>query len=320
MTGYSLDSRGVLLARQLAFHDPAKNDLYWGGSLLAKNVPTPLADFATVSSPDIQAVYRNETPQAFSCTLRWCVKTMSATFSQGVYHETAVSTFTNDTLIPDPLECQIMPDGSQDWLYHNNITLKPPNSTDTYFIRNTTMLGARFALDLYIPNSIIQINETTPPRVYWPPLEENPGVLSEANYNNLWLAEGEAPKIVDHLATEMTTALRNDPRHGITVYGSGMYVTYIDVEWAFFSFPLIVLFATMVLLGSTILQTTKTGVWKTSDLTTLVHGLSPEAKEQLKDARSMQEVRSVANGMNVHLTSFENGRQLQMEQKIPSTK
>jgi hypothetical protein len=321
MNGYSLGpDGGVLLARHLNFHDPAKNDLWWDGSLLAKDVPTPLLDFAAVSSPDIASVYHNNTPEALACTLRWCVKHLSASFSQGIYQETELSRFTNDTMIPDPLECVVGFNSSQEWWYYSNITITPPNSTDSYFVRNGTMMGARFALDKYIPNSIIQKDEGSTPQVFFPIMNDEPAVVSETSYNNLWLEKGQTSKIVDQLASELTNALRNDPGHGEIVYGSGMYVTYIEVEWRFFSFPLIVLLATMVLLTITIYQTTRKQVWKTSDLTTLVHTLSAEAKEHLKGASSMQEVRAVAKGMHVCLTSFEQGRHLQIEQITSSTK
>lgn len=319
MSGYSIDpNRGVLLARHLNFHDPAKNDKFWDGSLAAKDVPTSLLDFAAVSSPDVQAVYRNETPDAWACNLRFCVKEMSAKFSKGLYQENEVSRFTNNTMIPDPIECDIEPDGSQQWWYKTNITINPPDSNDTYFIQNETMFSAIYAIQAYVPNSIIQ-KQGEGPHVTFPLFSTKPGVLSESAYNDLWLQKGATPGIVENMATQLMNALRNDPRHGKSVNGSGMYVTFIDVEWGFFSYPLIVLGGTMVLLVSTILQTTKKQVWKASDLTTLVHGLSDEAKEQLRNAGSMQEVRAVAGGLHVCLSAYEKGRHLQIEQ-ITSSK
>ncbi|KIW04792.1 uncharacterized protein PV09_03979 [Verruconis gallopava] len=311
MNGYSLmPEGGVLLSRQLNFHDPGVDQRYWGGELAAPDIPTPIAGFAAVSGQDIQSVYRNETPDAFSCSLRWCVKRMRASFSEGVYTEKEMAVFVNNTIVPEQLSYS--PD-TEDWQYHQNITLEPPYSDNKFLVTNSTMLGARFALDRYIPNSIIQQDETTEPQIHWPTLNGEPDTIVQSPFNNLWLKRGMVPKLVDNLALQLTNALRNDPTHAITVYGSGIYVTYIDVGWGYFVFPLAVLVMTLVMLVATIVQTTKKKVWKASDLTTLVHSLSAEARDQFRGAGSLQEVRAVAREMRVCLTSFENGRHLQIE-------
>ena len=308
MTGYNLEGHGTVISRHLAYHDHIQNDLYWDGSLLSKHIPTPLADFAVVSNSDFDAVHRNETPQAISCTYRWCVKRMSASYSAGVYHETPIAVYTNDTKVADPLSCTTYADGTRDWTYAANITLSPPNSTDLYFIENRTMLSARWAIDDYIPNAIIQPDATSPIIVQYPLPTELGGPLTETAYNNLWLQPGEALNLVERLATDLTNMLRNDLRFGETVYGSGMFVTYIEVDWAFFTFPLAVLAMTLVLLVATIIQTHRKDVWKASDLTTLVHGLSEASKTSLKEANTVQEVRRMAKELPVYLTAYNDGR------------
>lgn len=309
MTGYNLEGHGTLLSRHFPYHGTVKNDLYWNGSLLSKHVPQPLADFAAVSSSSFEAVHRNETPQAISCTWRWCVKRMSASFSEGVYKETELSVFTNDTEVPEPLSCVTEADGTRQWKYDGNITLTPPNSTTSYFIEDNTMLTARFAIDAYIPNMIIQPNATAAIAVHYPqPTEEDGGPHTETAYNNLWLQPGEAKNVVNRFTEQLTNMLRNDPRFSEAVHGSGIFVTYIVVEWSFFAFPLVVLVLTMGLLIATILQTHRKDVWKTSDLTTLVHGLSEDAKFQLKEARTMLEVRSLAKDLPIYLTAYNEGR------------
>ena len=308
MTGYNLDGHGTLISRHLAYHDHIQNELVWGGSLLSKHIPYPLADFAVVSNTDFLAVHRNETPQAISCTFRWCVQRVRASFLKGVYSETVLSTYTDDTQAPDPLSCTIRPDGSRDWHYAANITLSPPTSNETYLITNRTMLSARWAIDDWIPNSIIQVNATASKVAHYPLPSELGGPLTETVYNNLWLVPGEAASLVQRLAQDLTTNLRNDPRYGEVVYGSGVFVTYVAVEWAFFVFPLVVLALTLGLLLATIVQTHRKEVWKASDLTTLVHGLSEETKYSLRDAYTVQEVRQTARTLPVYLTTLDKGR------------
>lgn len=314
MTGYNLDGHGTLLSRHFPYHDTIQNDIFWGGSLLSKSIPQPIADFAAVSNADLEAVHRNDTPQAFSCTLRWCVKRMRASFHQGIYQEETLSTFVNDTAVAEPLSCTTLPDGTRDWKYDGNITISPPNATDTYFIEDNTMLTARFAIDAYVPNQVIQPNATARIVAHYPlPTEDDGGPKTDNSYNFLWLQKHEVPKIVDRLANSMTSEMRNDPRYGEVVHGSGMLVTYVDVDWRFFSFPVVVLILTMVLLLATIVQTYKKDVWKASDLTTLIHGLSEEAKECLMEARSMQDVRDISKDLPVFLTTCDKGRrQLQV--------
>lgn len=309
MTGYNVGGHGTLLSRHFPYHDVVQNDLYWGGSLLSKHVPQPLADFAFVSTPDYEAVHRNDTPQAISCTLRWCVKRMAAGFTNGVYHEETVSTFTNDTQVPEPLSCKTLPDGSREWQYDGNITISPPNSTESYKIEDNSMMTARFAIDLYVPNMLIQPNATAAIEAHYPaPTEVDGGPKTEYSFNPLWLKSDEGSNVVHRMADRLTNALRNDPKFSEIVYGSGIFVTYVVVEWSFFAFPVMILVLTLGLLLTTVVQTYKKSVWKASDLTTLVHGLSEDAKTHLKHAQSMQEIRLVAKNLPVLLTPVCEGR------------
>jgi hypothetical protein len=233
---------------------------------------------------------------------------MRSKFTRGVHDEEVVSVFTNNTKVPESLSCTYQPDGSRQWRYDGNITLTPPNSTDSFFIEDNTMLQARFSIDAYIPSMIIKPNATASTVAHYPLPTEMDGPMTESTYNPLWLQSGEAAKMVERLAARLTNSLRNDPRFGETVYGSGVFVTFIVVEWSFFAFPIVVLMLTLALLLATIIQTYKKDVWKTSDLTTLVHGLSEEAKLHLKDANTMQEVREKAKDMKVYLTPYNTGR------------
>jgi len=320
MTGYTVDSgglyqvnEGALLTRHLNLHDPVDNHPYWDGTFVLRDVPTPIVSWAVVSSSDWESIYHNDTPNAYACALRWCTKSISASFTEGIYNEMVNSVFTNNTITSDPISMSVNPDGSQGWSYLQNITLKPPGSSDTYFIDNVTMLGARFAFDAWIPYSVTQMNKSEPPVACYPMPEPTGGPIEESSVSPLWFKKGEIPTIVEKMATDLTTVIRNTAQYGETVLGSGVYETFIYVDWAFFSFPLLVFIATLAFLVTTVFQTSKTCVWKTSSLTTLVHGLTPEAKEELKHAKSMQELRAGAKKVRVYLNEDQDGRLLDVE-------
>lgn len=110
MSGYILNetrpqSRGeALLVRTFPFTEMFTKREVPGGSVNFKHIRDPLLDALIVSSPDTESVYKSVPPVAQQCVLSWCVKTIESAYESGIYSETVISRYQNETEGPFPWE------------------------------------------------------------------------------------------------------------------------------------------------------------------------------------------------------------------------
>jgi hypothetical protein len=265
--------------RQLDLRDPRTEESYWDRSINFKHVPSPIINFVTVAVPDAAAAWRNETPIAQECVLRWCTKTISARYYKGNYTEKIISTFTNDTMIPYPIDFN---SSTYEYYYRTNITIIPPGQDDVFKVPNDTALQTIFTMDQNVPLFVTQLNMTSVPYLRSRnDLNDSNEARLSIERNNRWALPNNASVHLADLATAMTNVIREYPTSSELVYGSGSLEVYVLVSWGWFALPVILLFATLVFLVGTILQSKRQneiGVWKTSSVAVLANGLDDATK------------------------------------------
>lgn len=306
MSGYALEDGSLslgpsLLMRQLNLRDPLTDHTYWNGSLRFKDVPNPLADFAVVTSPSIASIYANETPAAFECMMQWCTRTIAATFSQGVYRERVLSEYKNMTKRVEALKVE-RKDGFLDYLYGQSVSITPPGQTETFTVGNNSMLKTRFAFDRMIPNYLTIDNGSTATALRYnnDMSEEEGGQVSAAVNCSDWLQPEGIRRSVEEMSLAVSNAFRTS-LYGEPVFGTGVFETYVQVRWVFFSLPLIVMGLTMVLLCNTVLQSQHAESGKRSSLYTLIYGLDSEGKVEFEALHSLYEIKMRAKQIAVYV-------------------
>jgi hypothetical protein len=312
MTGYTTTSNHsskvpgeALWMRMINLHTPPLNHTYWNGSYRFKNTldTLPIFDFMIAASPDVASVYADKPPQAAECVLRWCTKTISASVVDGNYTETVLSTFTNDTVQPNPFLDAWLRNRDLD-AYTANISITPPGSRDTYSVSNKVVFQTIVPFSSFVPSYFTSDNISATPTVRQ---YEMAGVFTsqfQAIDTNRWVTPRNLSAYVENIATAMTNVIRTYPNSSEPVFGYGGLETYIHIQWGWFCLPLIVLFSTLFVLVATICKGSSQeqgGLWKTSTLAILLHGLDAKTRQDFGDSWSTHEMKAKAREMSVTL-------------------
>jgi hypothetical protein len=322
MSGYTLNSTSsppepgeALWMRMFPLFTPELNNTYWNGTYGFKSIAQtlPLMDFMISMNTDVASVYANKTPQAAECVLRWCTKKMSASVVNGTYTETIISTFTNDTAVPDP--------GLRQWdhqlsksIYHytGNVSITPPGQKDTFSVSALTIWQTMDPLAQNIPSYFTSANVSATPQVRY---LELPGTWDTYEKPiNISSIPSNISAYVDRVTTAMTYVMRNYPNSSEPVDGSVGLETYICIQWEWFSIPLFILFSTLVVLAVTIARGPakgEGGVWKTSSLALLMNGLDERTRQDIGDSWSLGDMRAKARKISVTLTPRLDGYRFQ---------
>jgi len=298
MSGYRVDNVSnstygeTLLMRTLPLvTNPSRRALY-DGSINFKNISNPILDALIVSSADGSAssVYRKERPIAQECILSWCVRTLRSSYSWGIYEETVENVFYNTTDTPYPWSTIYRPDQDvTETTYVGDINIYTPDmgrDGPGYGVINDTMADLVFIFDQVFPSLITVANPTARPY-----LKIRTSFVDRVMYRafrfNPWLAPNNVTNHMERIAEAITNVARSEPGSNEFIAGHAFVPeTYVQVNWAWLAFPLIMLALCLVFLVATIIKTSKDangdiGVWKTSAMPTLLYSLPQDARNNL---------------------------------------
>lgn len=327
MTGYSLNastSQEALLLRYFMLQD----DRYmgsltynWTGFGQFDDIQNPLEHFIVAAVPDAAAVYANSTPVAQECMLSWCAKTISPSFSNGQYQETIRSTVieTNSSKVLDQITAEMTAEGPEyfDW---SNVTVHGANPGTTYEISNTSQAYIGIMFDYYLPAFLTSANLSAQPQLRIQNFAGYVPVMTQYPYNP-WAPPNNISGHVDRLATALTNIIRTPSSNNNTenVFGSRVPETYIQINWHWFSLPIILLLSTLAFLLATIRKaaTEHNGViWKSSSLATLTNGLSDATKIEVGPPWHLVRVRETAENTYVRLRVTKQGCTLEASEEL----
>ncbi|KAF1829524.1 hypothetical protein BDW02DRAFT_509709 [Decorospora gaudefroyi] len=298
LSGYVADAADspvgeALLVRTIPLADlDTKAPAYGVGSINYKHVPYPILDALVASVTDLETVYNKTAPLVHECILSWCVQTVESSYERGKYSETVKSTFMNVTSEPDASPWPWNVTG--EWFeYMQNITLQPPltysarsNATvfnTTYTVDNATAFIVSIGFDDFFPSSYTVKNNFSQPVLRYKNYPAGP--LNRYLNFNPWLSPNNITRHMERLATTMMNAMRSDVTSKENLPGHAYDLNkFVSINWAWLTFPFILLILSLVFLVATIVKTSKdtaTGMWKTSTIPTLIYSLPEEAQNKL---------------------------------------
>lgn len=330
MNGYSLGSNSspnsstageALLLRLYEMQNYDSNGYNWEGTGHFSNIQSPYEHFIVVSGVDAASVYANVTPAAQECMLSWCEKTINSSFSKGQYSEEIISSFVgmNNTQIPAPYLTRVEPGPIKQYELLQNITVFGSEPNTTYLITQNDQFAARFTIGDFLPAFGTVQNSTASLQLM---RDWRPGYIPESSSlsSNAWAPPNNISAHVADLATTLTNVIRTTGNNIEKVFGDGIPETFIYISWGWFVLPLVLEFATLVLLLATIRRSRMkedVAIWKCSSLATLAHGLSHNVRSELGHSRNIIEFRHNAQNVSVHLRVTEDGFKLDRPENMP---
>jgi hypothetical protein len=312
MTGYSLNastSHEALLLRYFMLQDMRNVGSFtynWTGFGQFDDIQNPLEHFIVATLPDVAAAHANSTPVAQECMLSWCAKTISSSFSNGQYQETIRSTVieTNSSRAIDQIPAEMATEGIE-YFGYSNVTVHGANPGTKYEISNTSQELIAEMSGYYLPAFLTSANLSAQPQLRIQNFAGYVPVMTQYPYNP-WAPPNNISGHADRLATALTNIIRTPSSNNNTenVFGSGVPETYIQINWYWFSQPIMILLSTLAFLLATIRKaaTEHSGViWKSSSLATLTNGLSDATKMEVGPPWHLVRVRETAEHTYVRL-------------------
>jgi hypothetical protein len=321
MNGYVVDEKGnpgeALSMRIFPFLDVYSRQAYFGGSLHFKDFQTPISDFliaATEGGP--KGVYANETATAHECILFWCTKTIQSAYYWGQQQETTSNILPMETQDQSPWQ---FIQGAKGILtrYNSNFTRTLPSRNqpdlrnNTFSISNVTALQAVLLTDDIAPSYVVAANASDSPQIKWlnGPEYDDPLLVPYPDSSNFWSPPNDVAARFNFLADVLTGLIRNSAGEGndqAHVQGIAWdQRTGVQVRWAWFSLPVVLLVFSVVFLFVTVYKSSKdeefVGIWKTSSIAVLFNGLGDDVQKTVGPNCRMGEARAKARVLKVKI-------------------
>jgi hypothetical protein len=301
LSGYSVNETGgsdtdeALLFRTTPLtRFLTKERLYGVGSVAFKHIRNPILDALVSAVEGPESAYQNKTPTVHECVLLWCVQTIESSYDLGTYREEVLSSYHNTTIGPSPWVSWDIPkeEGGGVWVeYTENVNIKRPQANpDTnstifdleYGANNVTASTFMNIFDDFFPATYTVDNISATPRLRY---KNYPDAPSQRYLTwSPWLASNNITNYMERLATAMTNKVRSLTTSNQMLKGEAFYTEkYVQIQWEWLTFPLLLLILSLVFLASTIIKTSKdtsTGIWKTSAMPTLIYSLPKETQSQ----------------------------------------
>ncbi|KAL1794152.1 hypothetical protein ACET3X_007573 [Alternaria dauci] len=243
------------------------------------NSTLPILDFYIAYTPGgPEAALRNQTPVLLECLLTWNVHTIDSRVVNGILQERVL-----DTVVVQPQSL----DNSTVWpitasLGSNN-TFRILNGS-TQLLRDWILSGFPFYLS------------------------QDPAYDFEL-YSGMWSFHQIPPYDFESHMSNLTKAITNDmkSRSSGTMLVEGTAWSserFVKIRWAWITLPAASLVGGLVLIFTMILhgKKAKAPVWKSSALTTLLHGLSEETRNLIDPDLSSSQVEAMSTKLRAKPT------------------
>ncbi|KAL1594585.1 hypothetical protein SLS60_010346 [Paraconiothyrium brasiliense] len=294
MTGYATGLNNTytgqaLVARGIPLIDSINKTTLFGGSVHFGHIRNPIEDFIVAGLQDTKAVYANQTPFAQECVLYWCVKAINSTYFLGAYKEEVVETFINSTAGPQPWKTALVGDLDEDpvydYIYAENVSIRVPTDPEqiNYGMTNETMLLTASAFDDVLPFFSTMVNSSNTPSIrlrYY-----KSGNIEMVPEINPWVPTSNITRHVEQLANAVTNLIRSSSRTESVSGDAFAKEVHVNVQWAWLTFPLLLLVVSLLFLVSTIVRVCRADgdadIWKNSAMPILVYSLPKDAQQAL---------------------------------------
>lgn len=208
-------------------------------------------------------------PVAFECALQFCIKSMNASFVNGLLQEEVVSTWVDQTL--NISQSQVIVIGPEDSGRADLIFRPPSNPPRTFVVTQDALGGTGSWLASQLIGNVTMITD----RSLDSGLQGYSSDLMQAFYQAMNSSATGFQDTMDNLANSFSLALRNLPYQPAGIRGTAFSTTsHFTVTWPWLILPLVVLLASLVFLVAVMVETKRKGLvpWSNNILATMFHG------------------------------------------------
>ncbi|KAK8050765.1 hypothetical protein PG994_012495 [Apiospora phragmitis] len=206
-------------------------------------------DKPLLSMPDLNFA----PPVAYECLLQFCVREVRASWTNSTFHETVVSSWTNQTQTCQDLPC------------YDPYTFTSPKTGTTFHVQNDALTSKMYWLSFFLRG-----NATS----FGPQGISFSSDFAEAIYKAMNSSDTSFTSLMDNLANRLSLNLREIPYQPVVVGQSvtALYLAY--VRWVWLTLPVFELVAGLFFLVTTMVETKRRGMapWRNGILASLFHG------------------------------------------------
>lgn len=271
-------------------------------------------------------------PWATQCTLSVCLQTLKSNITNGFLHESHASPFIINDTIPSSASLSSSINALEP------LTIQSPtNSSLFYSMSMESILAMQSWFSRLFANGTASrnskyINQTISDL---PSLNSSPYVavnltvgissgetffdtdIVQAFYWNYYeypsppsASASEPPLGLEMLISDLAVSLTSTYRTltGVPINGTSLsYETFVSVRWGFVALPVTAVILAACFLGMAAWEAKRSGagLWKTSALAMLFHGLDENARERFEDLRSLEEKKRESRNVKVRLSAEE---------------
>jgi hypothetical protein len=262
-------------------------------STLYNSVPERIHDFYIAYTPGgEEAIRRNDTPVLQECLFHWCIRSYQASHSDGFLHEKLVSTYAELPSIPGYQ--REMPDLARISLQSSpafNMSFGGENFT----IPENMTLKVGLAINSILPSLQPAMDA----------VGQFPG-----KWNFVQVAPYDSNYLFGSIAEAIATNMRARPNGTERINGTAWSKeNFVEIRWAWISLPALLLLSTLVFVGATATKSHRHQfhAWKSSALSTLLHGLTEDARDRFDPKASPSEIEAISQKMRVRLSTVQDG-------------
>lgn len=310
MSGYIIEesSKGTpfageaLLLRMMPFTSVIDKSQIWGGSINFKDIRNPMLNVAIVSSRNgAIGVYRNETPIAQECVLHWCVKRMRTSLYFGSLQEEVISVAINSTRGSNPWKTENSTTPGLEGTvitYLENLEINVNTSTGTENFGMSDVHQGRILanFDDVFPSFLTVANTTASSNWRYKTFVEGEPYFRIAKQNP-WVYPSNITAYMERMATSLTNIARSSSTHELVEGQAHTIETYVNVQWAWLTFPFILLLFSLIFLVATMRKTAQgPGIWKNSAMPTLIYSLPKDVQKEFSPPSTHKKETSSSEG------------------------
>ncbi|TRX88464.1 hypothetical protein FHL15_010654 [Xylaria flabelliformis] len=236
-------------------------------------------------------------PIALECLLQYCIRTMQASFVNGVLQETVLSNWTEQSQFPNGYYNE----------YDNDLTLRSPKTGAEFIVT----FGALFGIKTWLSPTLVgdvYVNSAS--------IEQNAPVfstsISEFIYSAMNTSSTGFQDLMDNLANSFSLNFRTIKYQPPPVSGKASAPnSRAVVVWEWLILPIFELVATLLLLVAVILETKRKDMvpWGNSALAYIFHGLN-KRPEGGSYRESQDDMEKSARELLVEFEPYDNGGHL----------
>jgi hypothetical protein len=318
MSGVSQHTSEALFSRTLPLNVPYWNLTFYDRTIMFPELRDvwPIADFLMSFLPNKTAVYAGVKPLCSECVFQWCVKTITAKSVSGVFSDEVQSTWTNNTPIPNPIMYSWSDGGlNSDPRFEQILT--PPDGNETFMPQMNSSVQLTLGFKSFLPmyytfttDSAESVPQVQTDNLPWGGGEYITDLYPiDLNRSSVMTVQN-LTDFMDSIATILTDTIRSYPNSSEPVEGYGGVESIISIQWAWIVLPVLVLLLTYIGVSLTICRSPSRcdgGIWKTSLLASIIHGMIPDTREQLGKAWTLTDILKKSSTVRVSMKADDNG-------------